>query len=81
MKIVTAQSAAISGITNVPAKENVAARPITGRGSDTVQFETSARYLEAAMKERPLEALAAYVDSDPSPTAVAQHLLDKGFDL
>jgi hypothetical protein len=81
MKIVTAQSAAIAGITSAPAKENVAARPVTGPGSDTVQFETGARYLEAAMKERPLEALAAYVDSDPSSNTVAQHLLDKGFDL
>ena len=81
MKIVTAQSAAISGITNAPAKENVAARPVTGRGSDTVQFETSARYLEAAMKERPLEALNAYADSDPSSITVARHLLNKGFDV
>lgn len=80
MKIVTAQSAAIAGITGAPAKENVAARPVRGSGSDTVQFETGARYLEAAMKERPLEALSAHVDSNPSSTTVAQHLLNKGFD-
>lgn len=82
MKIVTGQIANLAGVSNAAPKESAMTRSVTNSGSDTVQFGTGARYLEAAMRERSLEAISACIEADtyaPSSAAVAQHLVDKGF--
>jgi hypothetical protein len=83
MKIVTGQIASIAGIPNSALKENGAARSVASSHSDTVQFETSARYLEAAMRDRSLDAISACIAADtysPAPDTVAHHLVTRGFD-